>query len=209
MIYLSPAEYEQFGLEATTPAAWATAASGLIDAHCRRHSLGVQQYTERLRVASGRQTVRVSYLPLAVVAPATTPIVSARGRYGLPRRGESVLDSEYVQQVAQAFSLPGAWTAIDVPAIDTCTATGELTLPINALGLGFNELEVTYNAGLAPIPHAVKIACAQIVRNALNTPALNVRAGRLEAMYLQYFADTLVDSGVRSLLAPWVAQKVG
>jgi len=31
----------------------------------------------------------------------------------------------------------------------------------------------------------------------------------LDRMYLEYFSDTLVDQTVRSLLAPYVAQKVG
>ncbi len=78
MNYLSPSEYETYGLEATTPAAWVTAASAVMDAHCRRATLAVAQYEERLRVASGRNTVRVSYVPLAVVAPAVTSIVTAR-----------------------------------------------------------------------------------------------------------------------------------
>src|SRR5438094_4512374 len=92
MNYLSPSEYETYGLEATTPAAWVLAASTVIDAHCRRVTLGVAQYEERLRIAAGRNTVRVTYVPLAAVAPATTPIVSARGRYAIPRRGEWPFD---------------------------------------------------------------------------------------------------------------------
>jgi hypothetical protein len=47
------------------------------------------------------------------------------------------------------------------------------------------------------------------VRNAQATPALNVRAGNLDRMHLEYFADTLIDQNVRALLAPYVAQKVG
>ena len=70
-------------------------------------------------------------------------------------------------------------------------------------------MEITYNSGVATIPDTVKFACAQIVRNAQATPALNVRAGDLNRMHLEYFEDTLVDSTVRALLAPYVAQKVG
>jgi len=55
----------------------------------------------------------------------------------------------------------------------------------------------------------VKAACAQIVRNAQSTPALNVRRGRLDRMYMDYFSDSLLDDTVRELLAPYVAQKVG
>jgi len=67
---------------------------------------------------------------------------------------------------------------------------------------------VTYNAGLSVVPAPVKAACAQIVRNAQATPALNVRAGSLDRMHLEYFSDTLLDPTVRKLLAPWVAQKL-
>jgi hypothetical protein len=204
MNYLSAEEYEQFELEATTPAAWVQAASALIDAHCRRPSLGVQQYSERVHLLQGRPVVRLSYLPLA-----TTTLISVRGRYGVPRRGESDANAEFAVGIARAYSLPGTWTALDVGSIDVCCESGELTLPANALGLGFNEVEVTYTAGLTEIPSAVKAACAQIVRNALATPALNVRAGQLDRMHVQYFADTLLSADVCALLAPWVAQKVG
>lgn len=86
--------------------------------------------------------------------------------------------------------------------------TGELSVPQHPLGLGFNEIEVTYTAGFAPVPDAVKCACAQIARNAQATPALNVRASGIERMQMEYFADSLLDQSIRELLAPYVAQKV-
>ncbi len=208
MNYLSPSEYETYGLEATTPAAWVLAASTVIDAHCRRVTLGVAQYEERLRIAAGRNTVRVTYVPLAAVAPATTPIVSARGRYAIPRRGEWPFD-DISSDIALMFGLPGTWNAVDPAGIDVYADSGELTLPVNAVGLGYSEIELAYTAGLAAIPDTVKVACAQVVRNAQSTPALNVKSGRIDRMHLDYFADTLVDQTVRSLLAPYVAQKVG
>ena len=208
MNYLSPSEYETYGLEATTPAAWVLAASTVIDAHCRRVTLGVAQYEERLRIAAGRNTVRVTYVPLAAVAPATTPIVSARGRYAIPRRGEWPFD-DISSDIALMFGLPGTWNAVDPAGIDVYADSGELTLPVNAVGLGYSEIELAYTAGLAAIPDTVKVACAQVVRNAQSTPALNVKSGRIDRMHLDYFSDTLVDQTVRSLLAPYVAQKVG
>jgi hypothetical protein len=48
-----------------------------------------------------------------------------------------------------------------------------------------------------------------LVKNAQATPALNVRAGTLNSMHLEYFSDTLIDSTVQGMLAPYVAQKVG
>lgn len=208
MNYLSPSEYESYGLEATTPGAWVAAASAVMDAHCRRATLAVAQYTERLRMLSGRNTVRLTYLPLTTVVPAQSPLISARGRYAVPRRGEWPYE-EMSTSVAWAFGLPGLWNDLSVADLDVCADTGELSLPVNALGLGFSEIEVVYTAGLAVLPDPVKVACAQIVRNAQSTPALNVRRGRLDQMYLDYFSDSLLDETVRELLAPYVAQKVG
>ena len=116
--------------------------------------------------------------------------------------------ADWAAEVAQAFGLPGMWTDLDANAIDYAADTGELRLPTSPLGWGFSEVEIAYTAGLATIPEGVKCACAQIARNALATPALNVRAGNLERMHLEYFSDTLIDQTVRALLAPYVAQKV-
>ena len=208
MNYLSASEYESYGLESTTPAAWVTAASAVMDAHCRRATLAVAQYTERLRIVSGRNTVRLSYLPLAALAPASSAIVSVRARYAIPRRGEWPFE-EMSSVIAWAFGLPGLWNDLNPADLDVCSDSGEVSLPVNALGLVFSEIEVVYTAGLTTLPGPLKVACAQIVRNAQATPALNVRSGRLDQMYLDYFSDSLLDDTVKELLAPYVAQKVG
>jgi len=88
MNYLATTDYLTYGLDAATDPSWITAASGIIDAHCRRVTLGVNQYEERLKLPPELNTVRLSYLPLVTVAPLTTPIVTLQGRYGIPRRGE-------------------------------------------------------------------------------------------------------------------------
>jgi len=152
--------------------------------------------------------LRLLYLPLATVTPGTTPVLAARGRYIAPRHTEGP-QGDLLGDVASVFALPGSWVTIDPQAFDFFPDSGELSLPFNVLGLRFGELEVTYTAGLDTIPNAVKVACAQIVKNAQATPALNVQKERLDRMYLEYFSDTLVDQTVRSLLAPYVAQKVG
>ena len=208
MNYLTASEYVAFGLEEATDVSWVAAASAVIEAHCRRATLGVAQYLERIRIAEDRYTLRLTYLPLAVVPPATSPVVSARGRYIAPRHMEG-LQGDLLADVATVFALPGTWVNLAPTALDFSTESGELSLPVNVLGLGFGELEVTYTAGLDTIPNAVKVACAQVVKNAQATPALNVQKERLDRMYLEYFSDTLIDQVVRSLLAPYVAQKVG
>jgi hypothetical protein len=208
MNYLAPSDYVAYGLEATTPDGWVTSASAVIDAHCRRSTLNVAQYQERRRIVRGRNSVRLSYVPLVAVSPAVSPIVSAKGRYALPRRGEWPAD-ELAQDIALTFGLPGTWTDIHVAGVDVYAETGELSFQLNPVGLGFSEVEVVYTAGLESIPDQVKVACAQVVRNLQATPALNVSGGTLDRIHLEYFSDTLVDRTVQSLLAPYVAQKVG
>lgn len=207
MAYLQPAEYQSYGLPAATTADWVTAATALINSYCRRPDLNVTQYTERLRIVSGAQTVLLSYLPLANLGSATTPLVSLEARYAKARRGEmaqSVLDD-----VAWAFSLPGQWTSIDVALVDYDSSTGELTLPWNLFALPYNEVSVTYTAGLATIGDDVKTACAQIVRNAQSTPALNASKARIDTMQMQYFSSSLVDETVQKWLRPYVASRLG
>jgi hypothetical protein len=206
MNYLATADYATYGLDPATDPSWITNASAIIDAHCRRPTLGVNQYEERLKMPPELNTVRLSYLPLVTVAPATTPIVTLQGRYAMPRRGELPFP-ELGLEFALVFSLPGMWTAIDPTTIDIWPENGELTFPVNALGLVFNEVDVVYNAGWETIPTPVQVACAQIVKNAQNTPGLNVQASQINQLRLQYFGPTLIDNMVRSLLAPYVAQK--
>ncbi len=209
MNYLSAEEYEDYGIEATTPASWVGAASALIDAHCRRPTLGTAPYVERRRLTPGRNCVQLTYLPLATPAGGGAPLVAARGRYATPRRGDDLTAWDMAQEVASAFALPGSWIDLDITRMDYCAETGEVSWMGNPLGLQFQEIEITYTAGFDTVPEAVKFACAQIVRNAQATPALNVRANTLNSMHLEYFADTLVDASVQTILAPYVAQKVG
>jgi hypothetical protein len=206
MSYLDPSEYEQYGIDPAVPDAWVEMASTLVDSHCRRPTLNVMQYAERVRVLPGARTVRLSYLPLATMAPAVGPVVSARGRFAQPRRGEV---NEFVESVATALAIPGSWTDIDPASFDTFAETGEVNTISTLLGFTFDELELTYNAGWSTIPEAVKHACAQIVRNAGSTPALNVKMNKVDNLRVDYFRDSLIDDSVREMLAPFVAQKVG
>jgi hypothetical protein len=207
MGYLLPTEYVQYGLTADTTDDWITMASSLMESYCRRPSLLATQYVERMRFTAGAQTVRLSYLPLAAVAPATTALVGVRVRYGRPRRGERF--DPFREQVAWAFSLPGSWSALDVTTIDVNCPTGELTFPENFLGLNYNEVEVTYTAGLVDIPPAVKVACAQIVKNAQSMPSVNVKSSKMDTLQMQYFSGSLIDMQVQALLRPYFAQRIG
>ena len=183
MGYLLPTDYESFGLASDTTDDWITVASALIDSHCRRTSLNPTQYVERLRLTEGSQTVRLSFLPLAAIAPATSSFVSIQARYARPRRGQMIYPMQ--ETIAWAFGLPGAWTQVDPSTVDFVDATGELIFPMNVLGIPYNEVEVTYTAGLSTIPDAVKASCALIVKNAQNTPGLNVKSNKIDTMQMQ------------------------
>ena len=206
MNYLSPSEYQLYGVDPTTEPALVGSASSLIDAHCRRATLTVAQYEERIRMTPDRNTIQLTYLPLAPLPPATSPIISGRGRYTIPRRGEWPFDDLRLD-VALSFGMPGTWNAIDPAAVDFDLQTGELTLPLNVVGLWFSEVDLVYTAGFSVVPDPVKYACAQIVRNAQATPAVNVKTGHMDRLRMDYFAPDLLDDTVRSLLAPYVAQK--
>ncbi|GGH01736.1 hypothetical protein [Silvibacterium dinghuense] len=207
MGYLQPTQYASYGLAADVTDDMITMASALIDAHCRRVSLNPTQYTERLRMVAGSQTVRLSHLPLTVVAPATLPFVSIQARYAKPRRGELVFPLQ--EEVLWAFSLPGAWTTVDPTTVDFVAETGELVFPLNILGLPYNEVEVVYTAGLATIPDPILCACAQIVKNAEATTGGNVKQSKMDTMTMQYFSNSLIDANVEAMLAPWVSTRLG
>lgn len=207
MAYLEPADYPNYGLPAGTTADWIKAATALINSYCKRPDLNLVEYTERLRVTRGVHTVRLTFLPLAPLGGASSPLVSLEGRYAKPRRGE--LLPEPMLEVGLAFNLPGQWSEIDPVLVDYDSNTGELTLPGNLLGLDYNEVKVTYTAGLAAIGDDVKAACAQIVRNAQATPALNASRTRIDTMQMEYFSSSLVDETVKAWLRPYVANRLG
>ena len=207
MGYLAPTEYVQYGLTAETTDDWITTASALMDAHCRRPSLYVTEYVERIRITAGAQAVRLSYRPLMPAQGTDSPLVSVRVRYGRPRRGETV--EPFREQVATAFGIPGSWTTLIPASLDVNATAAEVGLPQNFLGLNYNEAEVTYTAGFVTVPVAVKVACAQLVRNAQATPALNVRSSRMDSLKMEYFSGSLIDTQVSALLRPYLAERLG
>ena len=207
MGYLLPIEYVPYGLSAETTDDWIATASALIDAHCKRASLKVTAYTERLRMSVGAESLLLSYRPLAAAEGVSSPLISVRVRYGRPRRGD--IADTFREQVVSAFSILATWTELDVASIDFDEMTGRLTLPGNFLGLGYNVVDVSYTSGLSVIPPGVKVACAQIVKNAQATPALNVKSSRLDILQMQYFSGSLIDAHVQLLLRPYVAERLG
>jgi hypothetical protein len=207
MGYLLPAEYAEFGLTAETADAWVTAASLMMEAYCRRPTLCSASYTERMRVPLEAQTVRLSYGPLVSVDTVTA-------RYVRPNRheeGYSGLGGDLALQsiFAAAFAVPGQWVTVDPGTLELSLPTGEFRFAWNVMGLRYGEAEVTYTAGLTAIPNAVKVACAQVVKNAQATPGFNVKSNKLDTLQTQYFSGSVIDSQVAALLRPYMAERLG
>ena len=209
MGYLQSTDYGNYGLAPDTTDDWVTVASALMENYCRRASLLVTQYTERVRLTAGTQTAQLTYLPLTALPPASLPLLTVQARFTQPRRGEAAFAAGFeMQELWTAFSLPGSWIAVDPTTVDW-TPDGFLQLPRNVMGLPFNEVAVTYTAGLSTVPNAVKSACALIVKNAQSTSGMNVKMSRVDTVQMQYFSDQLVDSTVKTLLRPWVTNRLG
>lgn len=55
----------------------------------------------------------------------------------------------------------------------------------------------------------MKTACAQIVRNAQSTPALNASKTRIDTMQVEYFSSSLLDDTVQTWLAARRRDRMG
>ncbi|MEO6924400.1 MAG: hypothetical protein ABI142_11290 [Bryocella sp.] len=201
MGYLLAAEYAEFGLSVETADAWVTAASAMMEAYCKRPTLLAQSYTERMRV-SRSQCVRVSYGPLVSVD-------AVQAKYRRHAEGCSLL--AFQQELIEGFGAAQAWVPVDVSTLDVDASTGEIRFAANGglLGLPYAEVQVSYTAGLAAVPNALKVACAQIVKNAQATPGMNVKSSRMDTLQMEYFSDSLLDQQVRALLQSYVAERLG
>jgi hypothetical protein len=203
-LYLSTAEFPAYALADSTDPALVRVASDLVDSFCQRASLLVTQYTERNRLPGGRPITRATFTPLTVPQGAQTPFVLVRARHGVLRGPNAASLAEMIAP----FGGPPEWVNLDPAQVEYNATTGEVWLPTGIFGALYSEVELTYNAGYAEPPEAVKLACAQIIRNVESHPAANVQAAQLDRLQLEYFAGSLLDEDIRRLLAPFVAVRL-
>jgi hypothetical protein len=112
--------------------------------------------------------VRLSYLPLAPLGQATSPLVALQARYAKPRRGESA--DTGLADIAWAFAVPGQWSDVDVTAVDfdsnTCggqmnAAGANLQLEIQEFVSGVAGIPVTlYDGAIADLPAVCTVVAA-------------------------------------------------
>jgi hypothetical protein len=203
-LYLTTAEFPAYALADTTDPALVRVASDLVDAFCQRDSLLVTQYTERNRLPDGLPVTRTTFTPLAIAQGAQTPFVTVRARHGVLRGPNAGTLAEMIAP----FGGPPQWVNLDPAKVDYNAATGEIWLPAGIFGVPYTEVELVYTAGYSQVPEAVKLACAQLIRNVESHPAANVRGAQLDRLELDYFAGSLLDEDARRLLAPFVAMKL-
>jgi hypothetical protein len=77
------------------------------------------------------------------------------------------------------------------------------------LGITSGGAGAVVTSGLAVVPPAVKVACAQIVKNAQATPGMNVKSSKMDTLQMQYFSGSLIDPQVQMLLKPYIAERLG
>jgi hypothetical protein len=140
-----------------------------------------------------------------------SPLVSASGRYGYARRGDTNTypDLNYmanVLQIASFFGGPPQFTVIDIAQCDYDPRTSEIWVPAGLYLSQYTEIVAVYNVGFDPrrIPKPIKHACASVTRNLLvrgggATGLKAFGAGRVRAE----FTDSLIDSNVDQLLMPY------
>ena len=209
MAYLQPADYPNYGLPDGTTADWITAATALINSYCRRPDLNVIQYTERLRLVSGRAD-GAAELSAAGAAGRGDDADREHSRAVMrrPRRGEMANEP----LVRDCVGILAAGT-VDRDRSELCGLRSEhrrADSAVECVRLAVTtKSAVTYTAGLATIGDDVKTACAQIVRNAQSTPALNASKTKIDTMQMQYFSSSLVDETVQAWLRPYVANRLG
>ena len=200
-LYLTTAEFPQYGLADSTDPAMIRIASDLVDSFCQRESLLLAQYTERNRLPEGLPVTRATYTPLAIAQGAQSPFLTIRARHGVVRGPNA---STLAEMIAP-FGGPPAWIDLDPASVDYNAAIGDVWLPTGIFGIPFTEAELVYTAGYAQPPEAVKLACTQIIRNVESHPVASVRSTQMDRLQLEYFAGSLIDDDVRRLLAPYVA----
>lgn len=212
--YLLTSEYATWGLPASTGPGVGTdlvvmTASNLIDRYCHRASIGVAAYSERISMPEDRNVTRLTYGPWTAWDTTTNPLnpTGLRGRYGYGRRGavnSATYEAATLLQLSSAFGGPPAWNSINTSLADLFPGTGELWVPIGIYQAAYSEIEVNYMAGYAVIPDAIKQAVVMLIP-ALQTQARSPGVKSIQAgdRRQEYFANTVVNNEVASLLEPY------
>ena len=94
----------------------------------------------------------------------------------------------------------GEWTSLDPAVVEYDVTTGEFDVSGASAGVCRTTKRRSPTQQDGRRCRRREVCCAQIVRNAQATPALNVRASGIDRMRMEYFSDSLLDESVRKLL---------
>ncbi len=137
-------------------------------------------------------------------------VMSAMGRYGYPRRSESLygVSSDYalISMVQQVGGVP-VWNAIDVTQCGVDAQAAQVFLPVGMMLAPWTDAKVRYLAGFpdTQIPAAVKSATAKIVSQLQSTSEIsgNIQLYRAGDTEIRRFSDTLLDTDTKASLDPF------
>lgn len=159
---------------------------------------------EELSLPNQRSIARLSEWPIA-------QLQSGLGRYGYGRRLDQTLGYFYDANLIatlSAFGGPPAWVPFFVPASSLNPQTGDLWVPAGTLLAYYTDIKVRYVGGWsqASLPPQIKIATATII-DALSAAPMGPQIRRFNAgkTQIERFADTVLDSDIKSMLRPYMA----
>ena len=159
--------------------------------------------TEEKSLPSRRNVTRVMRGPLV-------RLMSAKGRYGYPRRSAQFagLNQDFnLLAAVNSFGGPPLWYAITTSQCSISPVTGEIWLPSGMLMAPWSEARVRYVAGFpaSNVPDAIKNAVSFVVQQLIRFPEMggNTRSLRAGDTEVGKFADTLLDADTKATLDPF------
>lgn len=166
---------------------------------------GLHIFEER-NLPQDRSLARVGQWPIQRV-------VSGLGRYSYGRRSQQV-EGNYSEfnllAILQQFGGPPAWVPFDVLQLGVNPMTGELWIPAGLLLAYYSDARIWYVAGWsqANLPQEIKVACANIIRNYIQTQGTPIQSGLFRRVAagntsIERVADAALDDETRSLLLPF------
>ncbi len=200
MAYLVTADLPTYAPQITLADPQATAyikiASELIDRYCFR-TLGVTTYTERIPVNQFNQG-HLTYKP--IVALTTVQVRYGRKHY-----------TYYTNPVIDLYLLnnyfgPPRFQDVVVADCDFDPLQGYIWLPLGLWSVPYEEANLTYTAGYATVPEAVKCACGLLVAALVQRKGIGVVMEQIDDLRSQFKSDSLITPEIEQFLTPYIAR---
>lgn len=159
---------------------------------------------EQAQLPQQRSVTRLSQWPVA-------RLQSGVGRYGYGRRLDQTLGFFYdanLLSTLSAFGGPPVWVPFATPASSLNPLTGDIWVPAGTLLAYYTDVKFRYISGWSAdtLPDQIKVACAAIV-DAMSAGPMGPQVRRFTAgkVNIDRFADTVLDTDIKHMLRPYMA----